>query len=45
MTTPTCHTCRRTLAVGESAYADDWKVVTPEGVRSETRYTCEGCAR
>ena len=42
---PSCHTCGRTLAAGESAYADDWKVVTPEGVRAETRYTCEGCAR
>lgn len=42
--TPTCHDCGRTLREGESAWADDWKVVDATGVRLEVRYTCEECA-
>lgn len=40
---PTCRTCGRTLRDGESAWARDVKVVEPEGVRVETRYTCDDC--
>ena len=39
-----CHQCDRPLAEGESAWADDWHVVTPEGAHFETRYTCDDCA-
>ena len=41
---PACQDCGRTLLVGESAWASDWKVVEPDGVRLETRYTCDSCA-
>jgi hypothetical protein len=44
MNTPTCHTCDRTLLVGENAWADDWTVITTDGARTETRYTCDTCA-
>jgi hypothetical protein len=47
MSTPSCHTCKRTLRVGESAYVADWKVLdilTSDGtVHIETRYTCDDC--
>lgn len=42
-TTKTCHKCKRPLRVGESAWVEDWKVITPDGVRTETRYTCDDC--
>ena len=44
----TCHECKRSLAVGESAWADDWKVIDTSGeratTRTEIRYTCDDCA-
>ena len=43
MTAPACQSCRRVLAVGESAWADEVKVIEAGGVRLETRYTCEDC--
>jgi hypothetical protein len=47
MTAVTCQSCGRVIAVGESAWADDWKVIdvtgTTAGFRMETRYTCEDC--
>ncbi len=39
----TCQHCHRVLAEGETAWASDWRVIGPGGVRSETRYTCETC--
>jgi predicted RNA-binding Zn-ribbon protein involved in translation (DUF1610 family) len=42
-TPPSCHTCKRSLAMDESAWASDWTVVTPDGPRMETRYTCDDC--
>jgi RNase P subunit RPR2 len=41
----TCHACKRTLTPGESAWADDWTVITAGGPRLETRYTCDACDR
>lgn len=45
--TPTCHTCKRSLANGESAWASDWKVIDVSGttakLRTEVRYTCDDC--
>lgn len=41
-----CQKCKRPLAVGESAWADDWKVnddISSRGWRWETRYTCDDC--
>ena len=38
-----CHNCKRTLTVGESAWASDWVVVTPDGPRMQTRYHCDDC--
>jgi hypothetical protein len=40
---PVCQTCKRDLLDGEEAWADDWTVIGPEGVRTETRYTCNTC--
>lgn len=46
--TPNCRVCLRVLAVGESAWADDFKVIDVSGetvtMRVETRYTCDECA-
>lgn len=43
--TPVCHVCKRSLRVGDSAWADDWKVLGTDGsFRMETRYTCDDCA-
>ena len=39
-----CYSCGRALAVGESAWADDWTAIGPDGARHETRYTCDPCA-
>lgn len=43
-----CQNCKRRLAEGESAWADDWKVLDVKGTtvtwRIETRYTCDDCA-
>jgi hypothetical protein len=39
----TCHSCGHPFVIGETAYASDWRVVTADGARMETRYTCEGC--
>jgi hypothetical protein len=39
----TCHTCRRELVFGESAWASDWTVIEPTGSHRETRYTCDDC--
>lgn len=44
MSAPTCHDCWRTLKTGESAWASDWKVLTDEGFRTETRYRCDECS-
>lgn len=41
---PACQGCGRELAEGESVWADDWTVITPEGPRRETRYMCDDCA-
>ena len=47
MSKPTCNRCERVLEVGETAYAEDWKVIdtssTTASVRLETRYICEDC--
>ena len=43
MTPPACHTCKRSLAMDESAWASDWTVITPDGPRLETRYACDDC--
>lgn len=50
MTGAACHTCKRTLRPGESAWASAWKVLdTSESAlsamefRTETRYTCDDC--
>ena len=43
MNAPSCHTCKRSLAVGESAWARDWTVIGADGPRLETRYTCDDC--
>lgn len=42
--TPACSGCGRTLVEGESAWASDWHVIEPDGVRVETRYTCDDCS-
>lgn len=46
-TTPKCQRCNRTLLEGESAWADEVKVIDVSGrtakFRLETRYTCDGC--
>lgn len=39
-----CVGCGRSLRDGETAWAGDWYVITPDGVRLETRYTCDTCA-
>lgn len=39
-----CYDCKRTLAPGESAWCDEWHVVTPEGAHAETRYHCDDCS-
>jgi hypothetical protein len=38
-----CHTCKRPFAQGEQAWASDWKVLGSDGLRNETRYTCDDC--
>ena len=43
VTPPACHTCKRSLAMDESAWASDWTVITPDGPRLETRYACDDC--
>lgn len=43
MKPPTCHTCKRSLAMDESAWASDRTVIEPTGTRVETRYTCDDC--
>ena len=43
MSAPVCRVCQRTLRTGETALAEDWKVIDARGVRLETRYTCAGC--
>jgi hypothetical protein len=40
---PTCHACGRTIYEGEQAWVSDWLVIEQEGLRSEARYTCDGC--
>lgn len=44
---PACHECKRSLREGETAWAQDWKVLDTTGDsatwRMETRYTCEDC--
>lgn len=42
-TPPTCHTCKRSLAMDEAAWARDWTVIGPDGPHMETRYTCDDC--
>jgi hypothetical protein len=39
----TCHKCRRGLSAGDEAWASDWTVIEPTGVRVEVRYTCADC--
>jgi hypothetical protein len=45
--TPLCHECGYQFAVGEDAWASDWKVIDTSGTtatfRTETRYYCELC--
>jgi hypothetical protein len=43
--TATCHTCKRVLSEGESAWADDWTVLDPATgrARKEVRFTCDQC--
>lgn len=38
-----CHTCKRELAAGESAWAGDWIVFESSGPRATVRYTCDDC--
>jgi len=42
----TCHTCKRELKPGESAWAEDWTVIGDDyrSARRETRFTCDDCA-
>jgi hypothetical protein len=40
---PNCHTCKRSLVMDEGAWARDWTVITEDGPRMETRYTCDDC--
>lgn len=40
---PTCHTCHRPLAEGESAWASDWTVIDGCTLRYEVRHTCDDC--
>lgn len=44
-----CQSCGHLFAEGESAWADDWKVIDTSGTtvtfRMETRYTCDWCAQ
>ena len=43
MNAPACHTCKRSLAMDESAWASDWTVIENGAIRLETRYTCDDC--
>lgn len=38
-----CQECGIQLNPGDGAWASDHHVITPEGVRLETRYTCDDC--
>jgi Zn finger protein HypA/HybF involved in hydrogenase expression len=39
----TCRTCGRAFASDEDAYASDWTVIEPDGLRMETRYQHIAC--
>lgn len=38
-----CRLCERVIPVGESAWAEDWKVIGLKGVTVQIRYTCDDC--
>lgn len=35
-----CTKCKRPLPLNETAYVQEWKVITPDGIRIENRYEC-----
>lgn len=48
MSAVNCTACDKTLNEGDTAWADEWKVLDVTGEvatwRIETRYTCDDCA-